>query len=109
MCVLILTHNIWAWGLNVYGQLGNGKVEAFDMATNSHSPNPFPMQVKNLSGVTAVSAGTCHSLALKNDGTVWAWGLNRNGELGDGTFVNKHSPTQVVGAEGKGFLNLNTN
>ncbi len=74
---------VWAWGYNVYGQLGDG--------TNWDRTTP----VKILSGARAIAAGSYHSVALKNDGTVWAWGNNGNGQLGDGTTVNKSSPTQV--------------
>lgn len=45
---------------------------------------------------TAVSAGTYHSLALNGDGTVWAWGYNGRGELGDGTGRSSTTPVQVV-------------
>ena len=42
-----------------------------------------------MTGITAISAGGNRTVALKNDGTVWDWGYNRNGELGDGTRINK--------------------
>ena len=45
--------------------------------------------------VIAISAGYIHSLALKSDGTVWAWGENRFGQLGDGTTQNRDTPVQV--------------
>ncbi|MBV8839796.1 MAG: RCC1 repeat-containing protein, partial [Alphaproteobacteria bacterium] len=54
-------------------------------------------QVKELSGITAVVAGDRHCLALKADGTVWAWGNNGSGRLGDGTRNSTSTPTQVVG------------
>ena len=100
--------SVWAWGLNEFGQLGNGTYEKYDTVTKSHHPNPIPMQVQNLERVVAISAGTQHSLALRNDGTVYAWGCNDDGELGDGTFVSKNTPVQVVGTGRKGYLNLNT-
>jgi len=100
---------VWAWRGNMHGQLGNGTATEFDKVRNRHPMNHVPMQVQNLNGVSAISAGTQHSMALKNDGTVWTWGCNIDGELGDGTFVDKHSPVQVVGAGGKGFLKLNAN
>jgi alpha-tubulin suppressor-like RCC1 family protein len=84
---------VWAWGLNNYGQLGNG-------ATSGTSPNPTAVQVSGLSGVSAIAAGGSHSLALKTDGTVWAWGYNAEGELGNGTTTNSSIPLQVSGLSG---------
>lgn len=49
-----------------------------------------PVQIG--SGYSALSASGDHSLALKKDGTVWAWGDNTFGQLGDGTWVNKNNP-----------------
>jgi alpha-tubulin suppressor-like RCC1 family protein len=51
-----------------------------------------------LSGVQAIAAGSSHSLALKDDGTVWAWGLNIVGLLGNGTTTH-HSSTPVQVSE----------
>ena len=62
------------------------------------------MQVPGLSNVTAVSAGTSYSLALKSDGTVWAWGSNDVGQLGDGTQTDRYSPVQVRDSSGVAFL-----
>ena len=42
-----------------------------------------------------VAAGTYHTLAIRSDGTLWAWGLNDKGQLGDGTTVNKNVPTKI--------------
>jgi alpha-tubulin suppressor-like RCC1 family protein len=81
---------VWAWGLNNYGQLGNG-------TTNGSNPNPTAVQVSGVSGVSAIAAGASHSLALKTDGTVWAWGLNFSGQLGNGTTTNSSIPVQVSG------------
>ena len=58
------------------------------------------MQVQNLSGVSAIAAGGVHSLALKNDGTVWAWGYNRFGQLGNGTNTDSITPVQVSNLTG---------
>ena len=79
---------VWAWGgSDYYSQLGNG-------TTGS---SPTPVQVSSLSSVTAIAGGMDHCLALKSDGTVWAWGYNSNGQLGDGTTTNRNTPVQVSG------------
>ncbi len=56
-----------------------------------------PVQVVGLTNVAAIAAGGLHSLALKSDGTVWAWGYNYDGELGDGTTTTASSPSNVNG------------
>ena len=56
-----------------------------------------PRQVKDLSRVAGVAAGAVHTLALKSDGTVWAWGENDWGQLGDGSTANRSVPVQVWG------------
>ena len=53
--------------------------------------------------MTAIAAGENHSLSLRSDGTVWAWGDNSNGQLGDGTTTARWTPVQVntlTGAQG---------
>jgi len=82
---------VWAWGNNEYSQLGVG------MPTTSRYT---PVQVTSLSGITAISAGRNHTVALKNDGTVWAWGWNGAGQLGDGTTVDRSYPVQVTSLSG---------
>ena len=79
-----------AWGLNVFGQLGDG--------TNADSN--MPVQAAGLNGVLAVSGGGSHSLALRTDGTVRAWGNNTFGQLGDGTNVDSNAPVIVTGLNG---------
>ena len=64
-----------------------------------------PVQVGGLSDVTAVAEGTGASnaddaLALRSDGTLWAWGSNDSGQLGDGTTTSRLSPVQVGGLSG---------
>jgi alpha-tubulin suppressor-like RCC1 family protein len=55
-----------------------------------------PVQVAGLTDVVAAAAGGGHSLALKSDGTVWAWGQNISGQLGVRTFAIRTTPVQVV-------------
>lgn len=54
-----------------------------------------PVPINNLGDVIAIASGTWHSLALKSDGTVWTWGRNNYGQVGDGTFSNRKTPVQV--------------
>jgi alpha-tubulin suppressor-like RCC1 family protein/Tol biopolymer transport system component len=58
------------------------------------------IQVSSINGVTAIAAGTSHSLALKSDGTAWAWGDNLSGQLGNGTNNITSTPVQVSGLTG---------
>lgn len=78
---------VWAVGGNEHGQLGNGQQSTAIAAE--------PIQVQGLTDVKMVSAGNNHSLALRNDGTVWAWGGNEYGQLGDDSRKNILTPTQV--------------
>ena len=79
---------VWAWGDNYYGQLGDGIQPYVPYIKTA-------VQVNGLSGITAIARGYSHSLALKNDGTVWAWGSNYYGQLGDGTVVDRETVVQV--------------
>jgi len=86
---------VWAWGDNWYGQLGDGTT----------TRRTTPVQVTGLSGVVAVAGGGgadagSHSMALTSDGTVWAWGANDCGQLGDGTTVDRTTPVEVSGLSG---------
>lgn len=85
---------VWGWGYNVNGQLGDGTT------TDRHTPVQVIGLNNSSSYVIAISAGAHHALALKSDGTVWAWGQNGNGQLGDGTTTNRTSPVQVSGLTG---------
>jgi hypothetical protein len=83
---------VWAWGANDSGQLGNGCTIGSNCSTSS-----TPVQVSGLTNVVAIAAGGSHSLALKSDGTVWAWGLNSNGQLGNNSTTSSSTPVQVTG------------
>lgn len=82
--------SLWGWGRNQYGQLGNGKFE--DPFGNQS--NPLPIKIG--SGYKAVLAGAHHALALKTDGTAWAWGWNDYGQVGDGSTASRNTPVQVA-------------
>lgn len=85
---------LWAWGYNANGQLGDG----------TQTSTATPKQIGTLKTWTAVSAGKAHVLALQTSATsgstagvtsLWAWGGNYAGQLGDGTLVDKRVPTRI--------------
>jgi alpha-tubulin suppressor-like RCC1 family protein len=91
---------VYAWGTGSTGQLGIGPLPSVNFKTRSArvmSYVPYPVLVPELTGVTAIATGRGHSLALLEDGTVRAWGLNRSGQLGDGTAINRDRPVAVRG------------
>jgi alpha-tubulin suppressor-like RCC1 family protein len=82
---------VMAWGGNSNDQLGNG--------TQGGTSN-LPTAVSGLGGVTAISAGSQHSLALLSGGTVEAWGYNPDGQLGNGSNLNSPVPVAISGLGG---------
>jgi alpha-tubulin suppressor-like RCC1 family protein len=91
---------VFAWGDNAQYQLGIGEWPVITYKTRSAQPTnfmPYPVPIPGLSGVAAIAAGDEHSIALMKDGTVRAWGLNRWGQLGDGTVITRKTPVLVAG------------
>jgi len=91
--VLILTStgNLYSWGANMYGQLGDG--------TTQQSSTPVPVNTSFLVGKTVaeISVGSYHSVVLTTDGTVFTWGDNFQGQLGIGTGINSTGiPQQIL-------------
>jgi alpha-tubulin suppressor-like RCC1 family protein len=110
---------VWAWGSDAFADLGQPQISP----TTCHSPFapvPIPCSTKpvevtgpdgtgHLSGVSAISAESSpqglHVLALRTDGTVWAWGVDDKGQLGNGLSEEQSNvPVQVVGQGGSGHL-----
>ena len=79
---------LYAWGANTYGQLGDATL------VDKVSPQLVPTLT---TGVVAIAAGVNHSVAIKSDGTVRAFGRNASGQLGDGSSTDRTSPTAVTG------------
>lgn len=77
---------LWAWGRNDEGQLGIG------LKGNNV---PHPVQIGQDTDWTQISAGLLHAMALKSDGTLWAWGDNTYGQLGTGDYINHAAPIQL--------------
>ncbi|KJY50276.1 InlB B-repeat-containing protein [Bifidobacterium mellis] len=100
--------NVYAWGYNQYGQLGDGTTVSYRNA---------PVRVKTPDRKTypdlpadftylQVSAGTYHSLALGSDGNTYAWGYNYVGQLGDGTTTTRYAPVRVKTPDRKTYPDL---
>ena len=86
------TGTMWAWGYNGRGALGQGN-------TTTRSS---PVQIGTDTDWSLVSTGSLigtnpatHTLAIKTTGTLWAWGVNTNGQLGLGDVVTRSSPVQI--------------
>lgn len=92
-CALTTTGDVWCWGRNDYGMLGNHPTP---MSNANHPPAPVP----GMTGIVDVTAFFGHTCAQKSDGKLWCWGQNDSGQLGNCSFtplsaggVNK--PVQV--------------
>ena len=72
---------VWTWGAN----------SCIELKSNT------PVQVSGLDGVVKIAASNEHVVVLKSDGTVWAWGRNLSGQLGNGTNIDSNVPVQVIG------------
>ncbi|MGW0736598.1 RCC1 domain-containing protein [Streptomyces sp. NPDC002851] len=80
---------LWAWGRNDRGQVGDGTTET--------RLTPVPVQGLDDVKVRSFICGYFHSLLVDEDGTLWAWGNNDSGQLGDGTTTNRSLPQRVEG------------
>ena len=97
---LLADGTVWAWGLNIYGQLGQ----------NTTIDSYYAVQVKGKGGVgylaniVRISSSETHILALSSKDTLWAWGRNNFGQLGNNTNVNSSTPIAVLNSTGMGPL-----
>lgn len=86
-CAIKIDGTLWCWGANHDGQVGNLGTDD-DVLT--------PAQIGNESNWTIVTLGFNYVCAIKNDGTLWCWGSNDVGQIGDGTVgTDRNVPTRV--------------
>jgi alpha-tubulin suppressor-like RCC1 family protein len=77
---------IWMWGNNDSGQLGNA---------NQYVSESSPIQIGTLTDWSTVSCGNSYTMAVKTNGTLWAWGLNTSGRMGTNSTTSYSSPVQI--------------
>lgn len=82
-------HSIRVWGGNRYGQLGNGTIILGKLV---------PTAITSGNNIEKIAASKTHTLAIKTDGSLWAWGDNQFGQLGDGTTTSRSVPT-IIGSD----------
>jgi alpha-tubulin suppressor-like RCC1 family protein len=85
-CAVVESGDVFCWGRNLYGQLGDGTLTQRETT---------PVQVSGLTGVSELGAGLWHTCALTEAGEVFCWGHNDHGQLGDGTTTDRARPVKL--------------
>ena len=98
-CGVGLSGTVYCWGANFSGQLGTG---------SAGGTSPIPVPIAAPAGVmfTTVSSGGAHACAVATTGSVYCWGLNSNGQLGDGTTTDSPTPVTVAAPGGVTFSSV---
>ena len=85
----------YTWGYNGYGQLGINDIFSrstpIQISTNTNTPT----KIDSTNSYSQISAGGSHSMAIRTNNTLWTWGTNTSGQLGDSTTISKYSPVQI--------------
>ena len=92
--VLLEDGSVVAWGENDEGQLGNGPSGSNRPLGTYPKPSVTPVRVTDLADIIAIEAGRKHAIALRKDGTVWAWGVRDDGAIGDGDAQAGREPAR---------------
>lgn len=97
-CGLADTGQVYCWGYNDDGRLGDG--------TQVDQPVPVAVRTPPNAYLAHVTVGRLHSCAMTGSGKAWCWGANLNGELGDGTTTYRSTPTAVIAIDGVDFTSI---
>ena len=85
---------LWAWGANGYGQVGDGTIQT-GAERDPYVKKASPIRIGSATTWQSVAVGGSHTVAVRTDGTLWAWGNNNSGQMGDGTNTDRTSPVQI--------------
>jgi len=81
-------YSLWTWGTNIWGQLGDN--------STTYRSSPVQVVTKSNDWFRVSAGGNGHMAGIKTDGTLWLWGFNGYGQLGDNTVIRRSSPVQTV-------------
>jgi alpha-tubulin suppressor-like RCC1 family protein/uncharacterized protein YjdB len=97
-CGVTPIHTVYCWGQNLGGSLGTGGPQS--------TTRPVRVLQTVAAGFDSVSAGADHACALSADGTIWCWGTNAFGQLGDGSTFNRAAPVPIAPPFGASFVQV---
>lgn len=84
--------SVWAWGNNLIIESSNSSIYGI-LGDNYNEIRPTPFQIGQLSDVKAITNGAEHTVFIKDDGTVWTWGINNKGQLGNNAKIDDYAVT----------------
>jgi len=98
-CAILDDGSVSCWGNNYYGQLGDGTTTQRNTPTQTSSLGQYKGTYRT---AVAITAGTYHTCAILDIGSVSCWGYNSNGQLGDGTTTDRSTPPTQTSSLGEG-------